>query len=352
MKKLLLFAIFLFIGNALYSQCPFDSTITSDPDLGGGNQVQCSDQIIVFTAPSGYDSYQWKYKFSTGGTATNFPGETGNTLTITAGDLGFAYVFATIMDNACTENSPDIMFDTWIFLAPAIEHDPDRDLCFGETSIISNAFPGPENFRWYRNGVIVQEGTQDFYEVSEAGSYILEASYPECPDQWFSSGVPVDFTVTGEAVAIEEIDGTLYTTENGTNYTWFLEGDEIVGAETFSYTPIESGNYTVEVIFQGAETCIIESESYFFELLSVPENNLSETVYFTNTISNGSNFLLNNTNNKIVQFTIFDLSGKKISSGTERNSEITINAGHWQTGLYICKIVSVDGVMTLKLVKI
>src|SRR5690606_31898921 len=135
-------------------------------------------------------------------------------------------------------------------------------------------------FRWYKDGLQVQEGPQDFYVVSEAGAYILEASYAECPDQWLSSGVPVDFSVTGEAVAIEEIAGTLFTTENGTNYTWFLEGEEIAGADTFSYTPVASGNYTVEVIFQGAETCAVESESYFFEFLNTPENSLSETVFF------------------------------------------------------------------------
>lgn len=351
MKKLLFLTIFLFIGNTLYSQCPFDSTITSDPDLSGGNQVQCSDQIIVFTAPSGYDSYQWKYKFSPGGTPTNFPGETNSTLTITAGDLGFAYVFVTITDNACTENSNDIMFDTWIFLSPAIEHDPDTDLCFGETSIISNAFPGPVNFRWYKDGLLVQEGTQDFYEVSEEGAYILEASYAECPDQWLSSGVPVNFTVTGEEVTIEEIDGTLYTTENGTNYTWFLEGDEIAGADTFFYTPIESGNYTVEVIFQGAETCVIESESYFFEFLNTSENHLSETVFFTNTISNEAQFILNNTSNKSLQCSIFDLSGKLIFSLHTDNSHIAISAGHWNPGIYIAKLNTGNESEYVKLVR-
>ncbi len=351
MKKLLLLGLFFFIGSNLYSQCPFDSTITSDPDLGGGNQVQCSDQVIVFTAPSGYDSYQWKYKFSTGGTATNFPGETNSTLTITAGDLGFAYVFVAITDNACSENSNDIMFDTWVFLSPAIEHDSDTDLCFGETSIISNAFPGPENFRWYKDGVIVQEGTQDFYEVSEEGSYILEASYPQCPNQWFSSGVPVDFTVTGEEVAIEEIDGTLYTTENGTSYTWFLEGNEIAGADEFSYTPVENGNYTVEVLFQGAESCAILSESYLFEALDILENTKIPGIFFTNTISMDAEFILNNLNNEDIGYRVFDISGKQIVSGNSHSSRIIITADTWEKGVYFCIISSYKGSMSIKLVR-
>jgi len=351
MKPLLLFVILLFAGNTISAQCSYDSTITSDPDLSGGNEVQCSDQIIVFTAPSGYDSYQWKYKFSTGGTPTNFPGEINNTLSIVAGDLGFAYVFVTIIDDGCTENSNDILFDTWIFLFPAIAHDSDTDLCFGETSIISNAFGGPQNFRWYKDGVIVQEGTQDFYEVSEAGSYILEASYPQCPEQWLSSGVPVTFTVTGEDTTITETDGTLYTTENGTNYKWFLEDDEIASATTFFYTPVTIGEYTVQVTFQGAETCILTSEVYFFDGLSIAEDILRKTVYFENTVAKNAGFLLHNKTNQVVQYSVFDLAGKEVVSATSNSSVIEIRADFWKTGMHICKVTTTRGNLHTKLVK-
>ncbi|NCT18527.1 MAG: hypothetical protein AUK33_11750 [Flavobacteriaceae bacterium CG2_30_34_30] len=351
MKTLLLFTLLFLTGNVISAQCSFDSTITSIPDLSGGNQVQCSDQVIVFTAPAGYDSYQWKYTFSSGGSPTNFPGETSNTLSIVAGDLGFAYVFVTITDNGCTEDSNEIMFDTWIFLSPAISHSSDTDLCFGETSIISNAFGGPQNFRWYKDGVIVQEGTQDFYVVSEAGSYILEVSYPQCPNQWLSSGVPVPFTVTGEAVTITETDGTLFTTENGTNYQWFLEGVEIAGENTFFYTPITTGNYTVEVTFQGVETCILISDIYFFDILSLEDDIFNSVVYFENTVAKKAQFLLHNKTNLAIKYSVFDLSGKKVISASSNASAIIIAADSWKNGLYICNITSALGNMHIKLVK-
>ncbi|PKP25713.1 MAG: hypothetical protein CVU03_06850 [Bacteroidetes bacterium HGW-Bacteroidetes-2] len=351
MKTLLLFIVLFFTGNVMSAQCSFDSTITSIPDLSGGNQVQCSDQVIVFTAPAGFDAYQWKYKFNTSGTPTNFPGETNNTLSIVAGDLGFAYIFVTITDNGCTENSNDIMFDTWVFLSPAISHSPDTNLCFGETSIISNAFGGPQNFRWYKDGVIVQEGTQDFYEVSEAGSYILEVSYPQCPNQWLSSGVPVSFTITGDAVSIVETDGTLFTTENGTNYQWFLEGTEIAGANTFFYSPITAGNYTVEVTFQGVETCILISDIYFFDILSVADDLFNTIVYFENTVAKNAKFLLHNKTNLTIRYSVFDLYGKEVISSTSNASAIVIVVDSWKNGIYICKITSVSGNMQIKLVK-
>ncbi len=350
MKKLLLFTMFLYIGNTLYSQCPFDSTITSNPDLGGGNQVQCSDQVIVFTAPSGYDSYQWKYKFSTNGNPTNFPGETNSTLTITAGDLGFAYVFVTITDNACSENSNDIMFDTWIFAPPAISHDPDTVLCFGETSVIMNAFGGPENFRWFRNGVLVLEGPQDFYEVSEAGDYTLQVSYPQCPDQWLSSGVPVTFSVVGEEVTITESGGSLFTTQNGDGYTWYLNGTEIIGANSFTYTPVATGDYTVAVTFNQQESCTIESLPFFFTVLSVPDLALNG-IYFKNTQAVEAQFILHNNQKQLLNYFIFDLSGKKLVSEKSNNTQIIIPAQNWKNGIYFCKIETIEGILTVKLIR-
>ncbi|MEX0996662.1 MAG: T9SS type A sorting domain-containing protein [Flavobacteriaceae bacterium] len=351
MKKIT-FLMFLFlVGNIVSAQCAFDSTITSDPDLSGGNHVQCSDQVIVFTAPAGYDGYQWKYKFSPSGSATNFTGETNNTLSIVAGDLGFAYVFVTITDDGCTEDSNDILFDTWIFSNPAIEHDPDTTLCFGETSIISNAFAGPENFRWYKDGIIVQEGPQDFYEVSEAGAYLLEVSYPQCPQFWLSSGVPVVFDVVGEEVIIDEIDGTLYTTENGFNYTWFFEGEQIAGANTFFYTPTETGNYTVEVAFEGPPTCLVMSEPFFYEFLSLNDAEIFKEVYFLNTIASDNGFILKNAHNQKLKISLYDTNGRLLIEKISTEQFIEISSEGLNNGIYFSKIEMEGKVKSVSLIK-
>lgn len=350
MNKITFILFLFFIGKIVSAQCAFDSTISSDPDLSGGNQIQCSDQVIVFTAPAGYDSYQWKYKFSTGGSPTNFPGETSNTLSIVAGNLGFAYVFVTITDDGCTENSNEIMFDTWIFSSPIIAHDPDTTLCYGETSIISSAFAGPETFRWFKDGVIVQEGPQDFYEVSEAGSYLLEVSYGQCPQFWLSSGVPVVFDVVGEEILIEEIDGTLYTTESGFNYKWFLEDVMIPGADTFFYTPVENGNYSVEVAFQASPTCLVTSEPYFFDLLSIENNELMNGVNFINTVSVNNAFVIQNTQNLSLHITLYDTNGRLIVSKISSEQIIRIASEGLNSGIYFSKIESAGKVKSISLI--
>ncbi|GAA0871686.1 hypothetical protein GCM10009117_08320 [Gangjinia marincola] len=311
--------------------------ITSSPDLSGGNEIQCSDQVITFTAPSGYDAYQWKYKFSPSGSPNNFNGETSNTLSIVAGDLGFGYVYVTMTDNDCTADSNDILFDTWVFQFPAISHDADTDLCFNETSVISSAFAGPSNFRWLRNGSVVQEGPQSFYTVSTAGAYLLEVSYAQCPQQWISSGVEVVFTVTGEEVTIEEVNGTLETTPNGSSYSWFLDGNEIPGATASSYTPTESGNYTVTALFSGVETCSVTSDVYFFQELSVVDQTFDERVFFSNTVAKEGEFLLNNLSSEKLVYTVFDLTGRQVIKDITSDAQISIDAGTWPAGIYLCR---------------
>jgi len=351
MKNYLPFLLFFFSLTFVSAQCPFDSTITSNPDLSGGNQVVCSDQVIVFTAPAGYDSYQWKYKFSASGTPSNFPGETNNTLSIIAGDLGFAYVFVTITDDGCAEDSNDILFDTWVFQSPAISHDPNTTLCYGQTSIISSAFPGPSNFRWFKDGVIVYEGPQDFYEVSEAGSYLLSVSYAQCPQFWLSSGVPVTFTVVGEEVQIEEIDGTLYTTQNGFNYIWYLDGTQISGANTYFYTPVATGNYTVQVAFNGPPTCLVISESFFYEFLSLSGIHLFQDVYFTNTFAVNNKFVLKNTKSKSLKINLFDTTGKLIYTNSTSEQTIAIPSENLKNGIYFCRIESEGKIKSVSLIK-
>lgn len=349
MKTLLPLIVFILSLSFVSAQCPFNSTITSTPDLSTINVV-CSDQVIVFTAPSGYDTYQWKYKFSSTGTPTDFAGETNNTLSIIAGDLGFAYVYVTMTDNSCTEDSNDIMFDTWVFGSPGISHDPNTTLCYGETSTISSAFPGPQTFRWLKDGVIVYQGPQDYYEVSEAGAYLLHVSYPECPDNWLSSGVPVVFDVVGEEVEIVEDAGTLYTTQNGFNYNWYLEGAHISGADTYFYTPAATGNYTVQVAFSASPTCLITSEPYLFDTMSLNDNHLFQDIYFVNTFAINNQFVLKNTNNKALKINLFDASGKQVYSNAGSEQTIAISTANLKNGIYFCRIESEGKIKSISLI--
>jgi hypothetical protein len=350
MKRLVLIVAMSLSFFAAFAQCPFDTTVTTNPDLSENN-ILCAGSTLTFTAPAGYDSYQWKYKFSASGAATNFDGETSNVLSIDPGDLGFAYVFVTITDDDCTEDSDDHMFDTWIFLLPAIEHEPVTNFCYGESTIISNAFPGPTQFRWFQNGALVYEGPQDFYEVTESGAYLLSVSYPDCPDTWLSSGVPVNITFVGEEVTIEEIDGTLYTVEGGSLYSWYLNGELIPDADAYFYTPEVNGTYTVDVTFQQGVTCLISSEDYEYSGLTLGDNVFTNAVFFNNTIAKNQQFVISNSLSKEVSLQVFDLNGKKVFETSANTQQIYINAEIWKNGLYLCRITVGNETQVVKLSK-
>lgn len=171
---------------------------------------------------------------------------------------------------------------------------------------------------------------------------MLEVSYAQCPQFWLSSGVPVVFTVVGEEVVIEEIDGTLYTTQNGFNYIWYLESEQIAGANTYFYTPTEIGNYSVQVAFNGPPTCLVTSEEYFFDSLSVSDNLLFQDIYFMNTFAVNNEFVLKNTKNKLLKVSMFDTSGKLVYSTSSSTSTLAISTLNFKNGIYFCRI-EVDG---------
>ncbi len=67
-------------------------------------------------------------------------------------------------------------------------------------------------------------------------------------------------------VTITQTESTLNAGE-GVAYQWHLNGEAIAGATSESFTPTESGNYSVEVT--NAEGCTVLSEEFEFVYTSV-----------------------------------------------------------------------------------
>lgn len=89
--------------------------------------------------------------------------------------------------------------------------------------------------------------------------------------------------------SINEAAGVLTSSTIGVSYQWFLNGNEIIGANSISYTPQANGDYTVAVTYENDCT---ETSSPFningLNLLSFPEfvyhlypNPATDLIYFT-----------------------------------------------------------------------
>jgi hypothetical protein len=232
------------------------------------DDIYCPGDVITLSTQES-DSYQWFYNFSnsnTGGTAVD--GGSTQSIVLNATEWAVVYFYVESTIGECTVASPTVVWDAWNFLPPSISHPSLLDYCEGEVITISNAFPGPVSFQWYRNGNAIPGATDANFEVTESGTYVLEAAYGECPNFFQSSGVGPTFTFFETTTpTISELGGTLTSTA-ALSYQWSLNSEEIPGATSQSYNPSEDGIYTVTIT--DSNGCEVTSAAFVVGAIECP----------------------------------------------------------------------------------
>lgn len=268
--------VLLFSGLAFnfgYSQCTFDVLITALPMDDDG--IYCSYDEVKLYATAELSSYQWFYNFSdsnTGGNPIN--GATDELYTVNVGEWGFAYFYVEGTREGCTEASPTYLIDSWVFLPPAIAHEPEDQYCLGETTIISNAFGEYLSYQWFRNGQTIPGANESTYAVTESGTYILEVKPLECPGTALSSGVGPTFFFSGPQEPDISLEGDILISTSGPLYQWYLNGVAIPGATQAQYAPQVSGDYYV-VVSDPVSGCSSSSKTYTYIISQVLEETYS-----------------------------------------------------------------------------
>lgn len=168
------------LGNAVQAQCNFDPTVS-------GDSLLCPGETTTFTTQA-YDSYQWHRRVYPDGLPEAIAGATSQTLTVDeAGLLYFYWVEAT--DNGCTEASPEVLLDGYVFLLPFVSHtgnfefDPDLQafkICKGDTMFLH--FNYEANVTWFKNGQSIPNETGTTLAITESGAYTVQGAPGICPN--------------------------------------------------------------------------------------------------------------------------------------------------------------------------
>ncbi len=251
----------------VFGQCDQELSVTLSPEAPG--DVYCAYDTVKLSAPEGFAGYQWYWNSSSDTTGGNpIPGAVAATYLAPVAEYGFAYFYVeAVYQDTCQATSPAVVIDSWVFLSPAIAHDADTELCFGDSALIENAFGEFAAYQWLRNGAPLPGANQSFYWVTEPGVYTLETSPEPCPLLTLSSGVGPVFTLSGPATPVITQQGNQLVADSGPFFQWAFEGMDIPGATEAAFQPEETGNYTVAAIDENG--CTAVSEPFFFEATSL-----------------------------------------------------------------------------------
>lgn len=104
--------------------------------------------------------------------------------------------------------------------------------------------------------------------------------------------------------------GSSLSSSSAASYQWYLEGVPIVGAISQTYSPIEDGNYSVEI--SDENDCSAISEEFIFSGSDINENMGNNLSVYPNPTTGLVNIVGINYQNINSNVEIFDLSGKNI----------------------------------------
>jgi hypothetical protein len=210
MKKILTFILAIAFAETAVSQCVFDPTVTGNVMMCPNGSGQLSTQV--------YDSYQW-YKRPIGGTTQPIAGATSQSLSITAfNDAGY-YFSVEATEGGCTEMSPEVLVDSWVFLLPTVSHTGDFTIgpngesivCDGDTMYLTLMQPYDTNITWYNNGSPIPGATANTLVVTTAGSYTVQGAPTVCPNFIQNVGVNIDVVVINCGTGIDDHSGEKVT---------------------------------------------------------------------------------------------------------------------------------------------
>lgn len=195
--------------------------------------------------------------------------------------------------------------------------------------------------------VTVCEGTAyEFYDqtITEAGTYTHTIEGESCDE---IVTLVVNTIESAETPVITEAGGVLSTAEGYTTYQWYKDNEEIEEATSNTYTPAESGAYTVEVTNEN--DCAKISEVYNYTYLSVNESKwFSDMKLYPNPADNVLYIKIPRFNGK-ADIQLYSIDGRQVWGGQLNNGQLSTS--QLSKGTYLIKIITEEGTAVRKIIK-
>ena len=229
----------------------------------------CQGGSVVLNANTGTGlTYQWRLN------GTNITGATTSSYTANASG---SYTVVVTNTSTCSATSTATVVTVNALPSATITPATVTTFCQGG-SVVLNANTGTGlSYQWYNNASIITGATTSSYTANASGSYtVVVTNTSTCSATSTATVVTVNAlptaTITASSATTFCQGGSVVLTANtgtGLTYQWRLNGTNITGATTSSYTANASGSYTVVVT--NTSTCSATSSA--INVTAVPNVN-------------------------------------------------------------------------------
>ncbi len=325
--------------SAEYSYTSFIQTCPHDPTISPDNLVLCPNSSDTLFTQIG-DAYQW-YK-----DGNLIQGASDRFLVVNSFmDSGSSFSVATTL-NSCTEVSPSVLVDGWLFLPmTVITYGLDNPpLCEGDTLILQVNQPYTENITWFLNGNAIAGQTNDSLIVTQSGTYSVTGFTSLCPT-YSDVSLPLEYNFG--AAPIPEliyypVSNTLGTNVNAVQYFWNFNGVSIPNATTQLINLGEAGSYNLNCIYSNG--CSANSLPYQY----VPAG-LDEVQNFgLNIQPNPAKDVVNIRIPEFGKLVVLNLSGQEFMHVDLQPGIQQISTSNWKQGIYLFQFRSSKGINSAK----
>lgn len=190
---LILISCTLTLGNASFSQC------SHDPTISPSNLILCPDESDTLWTQA-YDSYQWSVD------GNPISGANDQYLVVDYSNYSATMITVEATMAGCSEESPSVLVDGWVFIPPYVISSGDytynpqtaaMEVCLNDTLFLEFGLPYEVNIQWTVGGSPIPGETNSIIEITSSSvtgilNYNVCGSPAVCPNYVQCLGVPLN----------------------------------------------------------------------------------------------------------------------------------------------------------------
>lgn len=226
-----------------------------------------------------------------------------------------------------------------------------QTICVGGFVLVTAKSADNPNYQWLLNGVPISGATASTYEVKKGGAYQMKATITGlCTNTSNTLNISISSPLPP---VITYVDGAMKIAGTG-SFQWYVNGAIIPGAITSTYTPVQSGLYSV--FLRDVNGCSATSDLLTITILATEkENPFSSYVAFPNPASNLLHVGLPQVNSGNYAIEIIDTYGRIFLSDRIQldpgASQLKIDISKMPAGSYVVRLPEIPSQPSMKFIK-